>query len=107
MHHHHRAQLAEGAVHCEVCCGELGVPTMDRALSSPTLSMEAGSIRRDSGPDNGTGEGHEAGLQVRGATLREGLDARAPRTRSDFETFAPAICYEGSPDQEQCSSQLG
>ena len=42
-------QLAEGAVHCEVCCGELGAPTTDRALSSPTLSMEAGGIRRDSG----------------------------------------------------------
>ena len=35
--------------HCEVCCGELGAPTTDCALSSPTLSMEAGGIRRDSG----------------------------------------------------------
>ena len=49
VHHHHRVQLAEGAVHCEVCCGELGAPTTDCALSSPTLSMEAGGIRRDSG----------------------------------------------------------
>ena len=49
MHHHHRVQLAEGAVHCEACCGELGALTTDRALSSPTLSMEAGGIRRDSG----------------------------------------------------------
>ena len=46
-------------------------------IIEPDVVDGGGRHQKRLGPDDGTGEDHEAGLQVRGASLREGLDARA------------------------------
>ena len=53
----------------------IGRPHNGLRIIEPDVVDGGGRHQKRLGPDDGTGEGHEAGLQVRGASLREGLDA--------------------------------